>query len=46
MVGYNQRMDSNGAVSHLLTRSAVSFKKNIALIFSFLRKFLRYLNGI
>ena len=43
--GYNQTIDSNGAVSHLLTRSAVSFQQNTALIFSFLRKFLRYLNG-
>ena len=42
---YNQTIDSNGAVGHLLTRSAVSFQQNTALIFSFLRKFLRYLNG-
>ena len=25
--GYNQTIDSNGAVGHLLTRSAVLFKK-------------------
>ena len=36
--GYNQTIDSNGAVGHLLTRSAVFVKKSFVLLGAALRQ--------